>query len=237
MQHVSRKAGIAAALVAVAALLIMAAAWLAPGQDGRAPAPESTEAVFTSPESGESITVAFDREGATLFGAGYEDVRFKPAVSASGARYVNEEEGLELWNRGEAITLSRGGEQLFMGNIGGLTDADKLAGSVWVWQATTIGDAVTEPRQADVFTLSFDRESGRVSGTTDCNGLGGSYAVGADNALAFTEFVSTQMYCEGSQEAEFAAALMQAERFFFAGSGALVLELKGGGTMLFGERE
>lgn len=196
--------------------------------------------VFTSPENSESISVVFNNEDQTavLSGAGYESLVFTSAIAASGARYINEDEGLELWNRGNEIRLARGDETLFLGNVGGLTEADRLESGIWVWQATTIGAEVTEPREekSSAFTLRFNAQENRVSGTTDCNGFSGSYTVGDDNSLTFSPLAMTKMFCQDSQETEFVTPLSNVKSFMFAGSGALVLQLSDGGTMLFGQQ-
>ncbi len=219
--------------VIVVALISLALYLKGPGTWGSNMAEEAI--TFTSPETGEAVRVEFKGDDhAVLNGLGYDGLAFDLAIAASGARYVNDDLGLELWNRGEAVTISKDGRQIFSGNVGGLTDALKLAGT-WVWQATTIGEVVTEPRRTDAFTITFDADESRVNGTTDCNGFFGGYEVN-DHALAFGPLASTMMYCEGSQEHEFTSALEGVKSFFFAGSGALVLELEDDGTMLFGRQ-
>jgi len=192
------------------------------------------EVVFTDPASDASVSVSFDQENnkAFLTGLGYQGLPLESAISASGARYVNDDENVEVWNRGNDVTISKDGDEIFVGNIGGQSDADKLDGT-WNWQATTIDDQVIEPATADKFTITFNEADGKVNGTTDCNGFFGPYTVDG-NALTFGPLGATLMYCEGSQENEFTSALSQTKSFFFAGSGALVLELEEGGTMLFG---
>lgn len=64
------------------------------------------QAEFTAAD-GTAISVTFDnnRDIATMNGAGFEGLVFAHATSASGARYVNESEGLVLWNKGNEVTL------------------------------------------------------------------------------------------------------------------------------------
>lgn len=223
---------IVAAVVVIAAVAI----WFTyqKGMDKNEPI-TGNEVTFTDPGSGDFVSVVFtDDDRAVLNGLGYDGVELRSAIAASGARYVNEELDLELWNRGDSVTISKSGQQVFAGNQGGLTDSDRLDEDVFVWQATTINDEVIEPVKKDAFTIDFDGD--RVSGTTDCNGFSGSYEVGENNTLSFGPLAMTKMFCEGSQEAEFVAPLADVRSFFFAGSGALVLELEGGGTMLFGKQ-
>lgn len=230
------------AILALGAVLLLLAAFFFWGQkpaDDNGAAVEGETVVFVSPDTGESISVVFDstNDRASLTGAGYTNLILAHATSASGARYVNEEEDLELLNRGSDVMLSKGGGQpFFTGNIGGLSEADKLEAGIWVWQATTIGDEVTEASSTKPFTLRFNKDEDRVEGTTDCNNFSGPYFVGPDNALSFGPFMSTLMYCEGSQETEFAQAVASTTSFFFTGSGALVLEFDGG-SVLLGQQE
>lgn len=187
---------------------------------------------FINPENGEEIDILFKEDTAVFSGLGYSQVALQQAVAASGARFVNEELDLEVWNRGSDVTVSVAGQQVFSGNIEGQTDADKLDG-VWVWQATTVEGKVTEPKRPDAFKLTFEESTNTVKGTTDCNGFGGSYVTGFDNVLTFTSLQSTLMYCEGSQEQEYVNAISKVHSYYFTGSGALVLEFEGEGTMLF----
>lgn len=228
---------LAATLVLGLVLVIVVSSWL-DQQIEETPLNEQATVVFTNPDNKQTISVVFNNENntAVLSGAGYDDVVFTSAIAASGARYVNEEQGLELWNRGNNITLSRGDDTLFVGNVGGLSEVDKLISGTWVWQATTVGEVVTEPRRTDAFTVTFNAD-GQISGTTDCNGFFASYEVKADGSLNISPLGMTKMYCEGSQEMEFVTPLEDVASFSFAGSGALVLELKEGkGTMLFGKQ-
>lgn len=187
---------------------------------------------FINPFTEDKVDVAFENESAVLSGLGYNQLVLQQATSASGARFINEDAGLELWNRGEEVTISRSGKEIFSGNTTGETDSEKLNGT-WVWQATTLNGVVTEPKRPGVFALTFRVDTATVQGKTDCNGFGGSYKAGANGSLIFGSLNSTLMYCEGSQEQEFVSAISAVDSYYFTGSGALVLELRKGGTMLF----
>lgn len=104
----------------------------------------------------------------------------------------------------------------------------------WMWQKTTMKDgSVTTPKKPGVFALTFAAD-GKVSGKTDCNGFGGEYRVGSDGILTFGPFMSTQMYCEGSQEAQYSAVLAKAFKYSFDAKGALTITVDGGaGTAVF----
>lgn len=224
-------------LIVIIIAVVGAFAFLSHREPPPTPTDAGTSVVFTDPDTKESVTVVFDQshDTAALTGLGYAGTTLHLAVAASGARYVNEAENLEVWNRGNDVTISKDGREIFSGNVGGQTDADKLEEATWSWQATTIGDAVTEP-SSTVFTLTFDKAVGTVHGTTDCNNFSGQYTVGANNSLSFGPLAMTKKFCEGSQEGVYVDALANVRSFSFAGSGALVLELaSSSGSMLFGK--
>jgi heat shock protein HslJ len=103
----------------------------------------------------------------------------------------------------------------------------------WVWVSARFRDG-TEllPRRADAFTLSFGAD-GKLTATTDCNRVGGSYAA-ADDALTFSDLFATRMYCEGSQENEFTRVLRDTTGYRFTSRGELVLDLgRGNGSAVF----
>ena len=103
----------------------------------------------------------------------------------------------------------------------------------WNWISTTSADgAVTSPKTEKQFTLTFKNDNS-FSARTDCNGIGGSYQAKGDT-IAFTDMMSTLMFCEGSQENEFSKNLSEAERYHFTSKGELVLILQSGsGEMVF----
>lgn len=100
---------------------------------------------------------------------------------------------------------------------------------VWVSTADALG-AKLLPKTPGVFTLTF--EGDRFSAKTDCNAMGGSYTAEGDT-ITFSNMMSTKMYCEGSQEAEFSAMLRDVESFSFTSKGELIFKLKSGGTVTF----
>jgi len=113
-----------------------------------------------------------------------------------------------------------------------------FAGPTWVWERTEMksGEIVRpEAGKEKAFTLRFDSAKGAVSGTTDCNGFGGEYTAGAANRLSFGPFISTLMFCEGSQEADFRKMIEQSRRYFFTEDGNLVLVMENEtGTIFLG---
>lgn len=103
----------------------------------------------------------------------------------------------------------------------------------WTWVKTQMNDGkITTPKKVDAFTLTFGKD-GSVSIATDCNSMGGTYTT-KDKQLTFGPGMSTMMYCEGSQEQEFAAFLTNVGSYLFTSKGELILEIKmDSGTMTF----
>ena len=63
------------------------------------------------------LQVVFNNASGTaiMTGVGFENVELSRAMSASGARYVDTNQQLELWNKGDRVTVKRGEETLFYG--------------------------------------------------------------------------------------------------------------------------
>lgn len=108
-----------------------------------------------------------------------------------------------------------------------------LGMKTWSWVNTTYSDDKgTSPRTPGKFTLTFKSDK-TFSATTDCNGVGGEYAV-KGNQISFTKMMSTLMFCEGSQEVDFSKMLGEVQNFLFTSKGELVLGLKmDSGSMFF----
>lgn len=103
-----------------------------------------------------------------------------------------------------------------------------------MWEKTIMNDGKIEiPKKANIFSLTFTKD-GQVSGTTDCNNFSGSYEVKADGSLTFGPFMSTLMFCEGSQEPIFVNKVSEANQIFFTKEGNLTLLLPyDSGSILF----
>jgi heat shock protein HslJ len=208
-------------------------------EDRQTPATENLQVskdavLFVSPHTGESVSVVFNDQSAKFSNQTYQDVLVPQAEAASGARYVNEDLGLMLWNKGAEIVvyendivIFEGQTEASMGNPNpGAFDvlAAALQANSWIWQETQMNDdTLIVPKRAGAFVLTFDAE-GRVSGQTDCNGFGGSYTV-TDGVLEMGPFMMTKMYCEGSQEMEFQGMLDEPVPLMFTDAGELVLML------------
>jgi heat shock protein HslJ len=191
---------------------------------------------FTSPETGESISVSFTDKTAVLENSDLTSTELLQVEAASGARYENTETGTVLLNKGSEITVYKNNEVVFtgqtkstLGNPDPNQDSSDFSTSTllshtWVWKETLMNDGtVISPKQAGVFTLTFD-DQGRVSGQTDCNGFGGAYTV-TDSVLTTGEFMMTMMYCEGSQEMEFQKMLSEPVTYMLTETGDLVMML------------
>ncbi len=196
--------------------------------------PTKDAVTFTSPHTGESLSVTFSEEKAVLNSKKYADVELDQVEAASGARYENVERGVSLWNKGSEVSVYQDDVVTFQGqtepsmgnpNPGGVEVLESaLMSNAWLWKETQMNDGtVITPKKTDAFKLTFSAD-GRVSGTTDCNGFGGSYEV-TDGVLTMGEFMMTLMYCDGSQEMEFQKMLSQPVTFMFTDAGELVLML------------
>lgn len=108
-----------------------------------------------------------------------------------------------------------------------------LGMKTWVWEVTNLNDGTTVvPKEGGVFTLTFNAD-GTFGAATDCNSVGGQY-VAEGPTLQFTEIMSTEMFCEGSQETDFVGYLSNTSGYHYTTEGALILDLKfDSGTVTF----
>ncbi len=103
----------------------------------------------------------------------------------------------------------------------------------WTWISTLYSnDKIVTPKKTKSFTLTFKKD-GSFSATTDCNSMSGTYS-GKDNKISFNDMASTLMYCDGSQEGEFAKMLQETQSYFFTSKGELIFDFKfDSGSMTF----
>lgn len=170
----------------------------------------STDVLYVS-EMGDEAHISYHSNNTatlTIIGSEYKDVLLEQAISASGAKYENQEQDIELWEKGDELIIYKGDEELFSGKKYETYALENLTSSVWVWEKTYLGTGPTTdienpiiPQRSDAFTLSFSSD-GTVNGTTDCNNFSGTYAI-ENGKIKFTSLMSTLMYCDGSQEQEF----------------------------------
>ena len=104
----------------------------------------------------------------------------------------------------------------------------------WIWESALYNDErEVKPKTVGDFTLTFDIEEKRFSAETDCNSMSGSYTV-QNGQITFGEIAMTKMFCEGSQETEFAELLQNTSGYHFTSRGQLILDLKfDSGTVMF----
>lgn len=194
----------------VAVLVIAGIAFFGTQRDQEGPA-ETVSASYTDGTTVVDAVFNNTDETVTFTHSAVGTVTLPSAVSASGARYANEDESIVFWEHQDEATITKDGEDVFKGlktpvePSRGPAPAPVLG--TWVWERTTMNDGtIITPEQADAFTVTFT-EDGRVSGTTDCNSFSGTYTQPAPGEIAFGPLASTKMYCEGSQEAEFTGKL------------------------------
>jgi heat shock protein HslJ len=102
----------------------------------------------------------------------------------------------------------------------------------WHWIEAVFNDG-TEifPKEPSKFTITF--KDGRFSATTDCNSMSSSYEA-KDGTITFGPIAMTKMFCEGSQEGDFAKIFEAASGYHFTSRGELIFDLKAdGGTATF----
>ncbi|MDD3263257.1 MAG: META domain-containing protein [Candidatus Absconditabacteria bacterium] len=120
-------------------------------------------------------------------------------------------------------------------NFEGEADPSKMTLDMktWNWIKTIYNDDTTIiPKISNRFTITFKKD-GTFSARTDCNGIGGNYSIN-ENKITFGQMMSTQMYCEGSQENDFRKSLTETSSYMFTSKGELVLLLKyDSGSVIF----
>lgn len=95
----------------------------------------------------------------------------------------------------------------------------------WDWVNALYNDErVITPKKSNAFTVTF-KNDGTFSAKTDCNSMSGTYTAN-DGKITFGPIAMTKMYCEGSQEREFAQLLENASGYHFTGRGQLILDQK-----------
>lgn len=132
--------------------------------------------------------------------------------------------GKSIWLKLDTITMKWGE---VVQNFEGEADTVKMSLSMknWEWVSTGYSDGKkVTPRTEKKFVLTLKSDK-TFSATTDCNGVGGEYTTNG-NKITFTKMISTMMYCEGSQEADFTKMISEVQSYFFTAKGELVLDLK-----------
>jgi len=111
-------------------------------------------------------------------------------------------------------------------------DTPNIKGITWIWEKTEMANGtVVTPIKLGMYSVLFEHD-GTVTGKTSCNGFGGDYTLGSGGSMSFGPFMSTLMYCEGSQEAEFSQAVTNSNRYTINAEGKLVFTIKDGGKII-----
>ena len=110
---------------------------------------------------------------------------------------------------------------------------ENLVETSWVWQQTTYTNSESVvPSQPGSFVLSFIDDV-RFGAQTDCNNIGGAYALVSQNDIVFEQMVATRMACMNeTQEAEFTAMLSEVTTIAIGDDNLLTLGLPNG-EMIF----
>jgi heat shock protein HslJ len=104
----------------------------------------------------------------------------------------------------------------------------------WTWINALYNDGrVITPKQPQAFKITF-KNDGTFSASTDCNSVGGEYNA-KNGIISFDGSIAmTMMYCEGSQDSEFAQLLQNINGYHFTNRGELIFDLKfDSGTVTF----
>ncbi len=139
--------------------------------------------------------------------------------------------GKSIWLKLDTNTMTLGEVAQ---NFEGEADTSKmtLGMKTWNWVNTKYSNDTTVTPKTNKFALTL-KPNKTFSATTDCNGVGGEYTVNGTK-ITFTKMMSTQMYCEGSQEQDYSKMLSQVQSYMFTSKGELVLILKlDTGSMIF----
>lgn len=179
-------------------------------------------------------------------------------VSASGAKYANEDESIVFWEHQGEVTLSYEDLDIFIGYPIEITKNEEIVGEIesaivgtWVWERNIMSDdSIITPNQEGAFSVSFTEE-GKVYGTTDCNNFLGRFetfpAEGLDTLgeidlvngeIKFGDLASTLMYCEDSQEELFTSYLADTYHYIIYEGEELFLNIKyDSGNMQFTKKQ
>jgi heat shock protein HslJ len=145
----------------------------------------------------------------------------------SHSKEMANDTGTSTTNGGQNTASTSEPDPIVVEDFEGEADPDRMTLTMtkwnWISALYTDGKKLT-PKQQGKFTLTFSN-NGTFSATTDCNSMGGKYKA-TKTDVTFSEIMSTLMYCEGSQESEFASILQNASHYHFTSRGELILGLK-----------
>lgn len=102
----------------------------------------------------------------------------------------------------------------------------------WTWKETIRQDGSTvTANNADAFVLTL-RSDRRYMSTTDCNSVSGNFVID-EEVISLSPGVSTLMFCEGSQEAEYVKDLQLVTSLAVEGDSLRLILNRDAGTMVF----
>lgn len=223
--------GIIVALVVVLALSFVFKKDKEPVVENKVP--ETVSIIYSNGET--EVPATFDNTNSTVsfYHEALGDVTLESAISASGARYANADESLVLWEHQGEVTITKDGEDVFVGRIIEAPDYSNLSlVGTWNWEKAVSAEGEFIPKQKEEFTITFS-DDGKVNGTTDCNGFFGEYQIEEYQGLSFSPLATTMMYCEGSEEAIFTGYLASSTSYTLNSPEELVITLQDSSTLHF----
>lgn len=114
--------------------------------------------------------------------------------------------------------------------IASSTALPPLSGTVWTWSSALASGTTLTPAKPEKFIITFEKGT-KVTSTTDCNSINGEYAA-TKEALKFSAFISTLMFCDGSQEGVY-SELLSKTKAYTIDTDTLTLTLEGKDTLTF----
>lgn len=203
-----------------------------------------TDKVYTFSEGDRTFTVQYNEDG-DLAKVSYDRNQYelKSVISASGARYANQDESVIFWEHQNEAILEINKKEVFTNaklieNKQNQTNIyNPFNETKWKWVNTKYTDGqIIKPNEPDAFVIYF-RDGNSFSSTTDCNSIMGSFIAESPN-LSFDNMASTKMACpdKKTQEEIYTSMLADVKRFKLDGqNNTLELELNGykSGIMYF----
>ena len=131
------------------------------------------------------------------------------------------------------VEVAMPAEEASVSEVHPVPGKNDLHGTDWRWLRTenATGTIISEPLADKPFVLSF-ADDDSMGSQTDCNTFAGSYKH-EDVALTFGTLAATKMFCEGSQEQEYAAQLQQVNEHAILNNMLLLSLGESGGMMFF----
>lgn len=165
---------------------------------------------FTNTEN-VSVTIQSnnDQSAISFTGIGFVDLPLFATTTASGARFINDETELEVWNKANEVLISYRNDVVFTGSKQAkptldefvtsgplLSPAEILTSYTWQWYRNDPSQTLTED-----YSITFNKD-GTLKGTTTCGNFTGTFNA-ADDLVVNTIDITTSDTClqESSTEA------------------------------------